>query len=53
MMGMICKERIAFSAQVEGMQGEVLAASPIVLQSWCKLVPSEPISTYGHSWPQR
>jgi len=38
---------------VEEMGGEIFAASPITLQSWCKRVPNEPIMTYGHSWPQR
>jgi len=51
MMCIISKERIAFCGQVEGMRGVVFAASPIALQSRCKLVPSEPIPMYGHSWP--
>ena len=33
MMCIISKERIAFCVQVEGMQGEIFAASPIALQS--------------------
>jgi hypothetical protein len=51
---MICitnKERIAFCAQIEGTRGEVFAVSRIALQSWCKRVPKEPITMYGHSLP--
>jgi hypothetical protein len=33
MMGIIAKDKMAFSVQVEGTQGEVFAASPIALQS--------------------
>jgi hypothetical protein len=51
MMCLISKKRIAFCAQVEGTHGEVFAASPIALQSWCKRVPTAPIPMYGHSWP--
>jgi len=53
MMCIISKERIAYCAQVEGMRGEIFAMSPIALQSRCMHVPTEPIPTYGHSWPQR
>jgi hypothetical protein len=51
MMCIISKERIAFCAQVEGTRGVVFAVSPITLQSRCKRVPNETISTYGQSWP--
>ena len=51
MMCIISKEWIAFCTQVEGSWGEVLAASPIALQFRWKLVPNEPIPTYGHSSP--
>ena len=37
---------------VEGTRGEIVAASPIALQSRCQRVPNEPIPTYGHSWQQ-
>ena len=52
MMCIISKERMAFCAQVDGMRGEIFAASPIALQSQCKRGPNKPIPTYGHSWPQ-
>jgi len=51
-MCVISKERIAFCAQVEGMRGEIFAASPIALHSQCKGVPNGPIPTYGDIWPQ-
>ena len=38
---------------VEGTRGEIIAASPIPLQSRFKHVSNEPIPTYGPSWPQR
>jgi hypothetical protein len=52
-MCIISKERIAICAQVEGTQGEIVAMSPIALQSRCMRVPNESIPTYGHSWPER
>jgi hypothetical protein len=52
-MCIISKERIAFCQQVEGTRGEIVATSPIALQSRCMRVPNEPIPMYGHSWPQR
>jgi len=52
MMCIISTGRIAFCRQVEGMQGEIFAASPIASQSRCNRVPNEPIPMYGHSWPQ-
>jgi len=51
MMCIISKKRIAICEQVGGMRGEVFAASPMALQSWCKCMPNEPSPTYGHSWP--
>jgi len=51
-MRILSKEIIAFGAQVEGIRGEILAESPIALQSRCKRAPNEPMLTYGHSWPQ-
>jgi len=41
-----------FWAQVEGTGREIITEPPITLQSRCKHVPTEPILTYGHSWPQ-
>jgi len=39
---------------VEGMRGEIIAASPIALQFGCKRVlPNELIPTYGHSLSHR
>jgi len=49
----ISKERIEFCAQLEGTWGEIFAASPIALQSWCKYIPNDPIPKYGRRWPQR
>jgi hypothetical protein len=49
MMCIIRKERIA---QVERLQGEIFAVSPIALQILSKQVPNESIPTYGCSWPQ-
>jgi hypothetical protein len=40
-------------AKVEGMPGEIFAASPIAFQSHCNSIPHEHIPTYAHSWPQR
>ena len=51
-MCVISKERIVFCTQVEGMRGEIFAASPIALYSQCKGVPNGPIPTYGDIWPQ-
>jgi hypothetical protein len=39
-------------AQVEGIQGEILTASLIALQSRCKCVYNQHILTYAHRWPQ-
>jgi hypothetical protein len=52
MMCIFSKERIAFGAQGEGTRGEIVATSPIALESRCMCVPNEPIPTYGHSLPQ-
>jgi hypothetical protein len=41
LMYIIGKVRIEFYTQVEGMQGEIFAASPIALQSQCKRVSNE------------
>ena len=53
MLCIISKEKIAFCAQVEGMQGEIISTSHIALECRRNGVPNEPIPTYGHSWPQR
>lgn len=52
MMGIIGNERIACCAEVEGMVGEVFAASPIPLQFQRKCIPNELILTHCYSWPQ-